>query len=53
MEETESIYPTQSEFSLKRRNIPVHPKGFNNDWGAIMQHQAEVQQLLDDEQTYQ
>ena len=27
---------TQSELSLKRRIIPKHPKGFNNEWGAIM-----------------
>ncbi len=47
--ETESTYPI-SEMSLKKRNIPLHPKGFNNQWGALMQHQSEVQNLLDDEQ---
>jgi len=37
-----------SDMSLRRRNIPQHPKGFSNEWGALMQHQAEVQQLMED-----
>lgn len=39
-----------SEYSLRKRSIPKHPKGFNNDWGAIMQHQAEVEALMSEEQ---
>lgn len=39
-----------SEYSIRKRTIPKHPKGFTNEWGAIMQHQAEVEALLTEEQ---
>eukprot|EP00347_Sterkiella_histriomuscorum_P014310 403361362 len=42
--------PPQSDFSLRKRSVPVHPKGFKNEWGALLQHQAEVQSLLEVEQ---
>jgi hypothetical protein len=31
---------TRSEYSmaLKKRSVPVHQKGFINEWGALMQH---------------
>ena len=39
MEDTESYMgPQQSEFSIKRRSVPKHQKGYNNEWGALMQH---------------
>ena len=36
MEEVESQYP--SDFSARKRSIPKHPRGFNNEWGALLQH---------------
>jgi len=36
MEEIESQYPTRSEISARKRSIPKHPRGFNNEWGALL-----------------
>ena len=46
MDDKESMYGTMamggggpmSEISMRRRSLPKHPKGFNNDWGALLQH---------------
>lgn len=43
--------PTPSEFSTIKRLIPKHPsKGFQNEWGALLVQQAEVQAALDAEE---
>jgi|JI10StandDraft_1071094.scaffolds.fasta_scaffold1864651_1 hypothetical protein len=42
-----------SEYSTIRRIIPKHPqKGYQNEWGALLVQQAEVQAALDEEQRY-
>ncbi|CDW75955.1 UNKNOWN [Stylonychia lemnae] len=50
MDDTESQYHNHSEYSLRKRSVPKHPKGFVNEWGALLQHQSEVQMLLEQEQ---
>ena len=33
-----------------KRNIPTHPKGYRNDWGAVLQRQDELQRQLEKEE---
>lgn len=35
--------------SIKVRDVPTHKKGYKNEWGALLQHQAEIQASLEDE----
>ena len=35
--------------SLKIRDVPTHQKGYKNEWGALLEHQAEIQRQLEDE----
>jgi len=39
-----------SQFSARKRLVPKHHKGYVNEWGALLQHQAEVQEMLEEEQ---
>ncbi len=31
------------------RDVPSHVKGYKNEWGALLEHQAEVQSALEEE----
>jgi len=46
--DTQSLAYTE-DGSLKVRDVPDHVWGYKNEWGALLEHQAEVQSALEEE----
>ncbi|CAI2360127.1 unnamed protein product [Moneuplotes crassus] len=50
-EDTKSYIPSEMG-SMKIRDIPEHHKGFKNQWGALLDQQAEIQRLADEQEKH-